>query len=137
MFKEAHPSFDIWSLGITLYALMARKEPYIEESVEALMIAIFAKERDPLSSMYSKSLRDLVDKCLNTDPGSRPNIEQVLRYPLVRAELDNIWKDFDSLKRLTKNEQTASSSNLVLERVVEIQSMLAESTDDYWFAKTD
>jgi serine/threonine protein kinase len=25
---DAHPAFDIWALGIILYALMARKEPY-------------------------------------------------------------------------------------------------------------
>ena len=26
--EEAHPSFDIWSLGIILYTLMAKKEPF-------------------------------------------------------------------------------------------------------------
>lgn len=26
--EDAHPSFDIWSLGITIYTLMAKKEPY-------------------------------------------------------------------------------------------------------------
>ena len=26
--SDAHPSFDIWSLGIILYVLMAKKEPY-------------------------------------------------------------------------------------------------------------
>jgi hypothetical protein len=28
MGKDAHPAFDMWSLGITLYVLMARTEPY-------------------------------------------------------------------------------------------------------------
>jgi serine/threonine protein kinase len=32
--KEAHSSYDIWSLGITLYSLMARKEPYRQISNE-------------------------------------------------------------------------------------------------------
>lgn len=26
--EDADPSFDIWSCGITLYTLMAKKEPY-------------------------------------------------------------------------------------------------------------
>jgi hypothetical protein len=34
---------------------------------------------------------------LNTDPEKRLNIEQVLRYPVVRAELDNILNDLITL----------------------------------------
>ena len=122
-FEDAHPSFDIWSLGIILYVLMARKEPYIEESNEKLKLAIFSKTRDKLSESYSQSLRDLVDKCLNTDPDARPKIEQVLRYPLVREELSNILKD---LVPFTYNYPTATSAHLVLEQEIEIQCMLAK-----------
>ena len=28
--EDARPSFDIWSLGIILYTLMAKKEPYTQ-----------------------------------------------------------------------------------------------------------
>jgi serine/threonine protein kinase len=31
--KDAHSSFDIWSCGILLYTLMAKKEPYTQLSV--------------------------------------------------------------------------------------------------------
>jgi serine/threonine protein kinase len=86
-----------------------------------------------LSENYSQSLRDLVDKCLNTDPDSRPTIEQVLRYPLVRAELTNILNDFVPL---TYNYPTAMTAHLVLEQVLEIQCMLAKSTD-YGLTVTD
>jgi hypothetical protein len=58
----------------------------------------------------------------------------VLRHPLVRAELDNILKDFIPL---TYNYPTAISTHLVLEQLVEIQCMLAKSTDDYGFALFD
>jgi hypothetical protein len=71
---------------------------------------------------------------LNTDPKKRPNIEQVLRYPVVRAELDNILND---LIPLTYDYPTAMSAHLVLEQVVEIQCMLAKSTDDYGLQLTD
>jgi serine/threonine protein kinase len=53
---------------------MARKKPYIEDSVDKLKQAILSKTREKLSENYSQSLRDLVDKCLNTDPDSRPTI---------------------------------------------------------------
>ena len=71
---------------------------------------------------------------MNTDPEKRLNIEQVLRYPVVRAELDNILND---LIPLTKNYPTAMSAHLVLEQVIEIQCMLAKSTDDYGLPLTD
>ena len=58
----------------------------------------------------------------------------MLRHPLVRAELDNILKDFIPL---TYNYPTALSTHPVLEQVVEIQCMLAKSTDDYGLAVTD
>jgi hypothetical protein len=105
---------------------MARKPPYIEDSIEKLKIAILSITREKLSENYSQSLRDLVDKCLNIDPDSRPTIEEVLRYPLVRAELTNILNDFVPL---TYNYPTAMTARLVLEQVIEIQCELAKSTD--------
>ena len=70
-----------------------------------------------LSEYYSQSLRDLVDYCLILDQKKRPNIEKVLRYPIVRAELDHILKD---LIPLTYEYPTALSTHLVLEQVIEI-----------------
>jgi serine/threonine protein kinase len=96
---------------------MARKEPYNEDSVDKLKLAIFSKPREKLSENYSQSLRDLVDKFLNTDPDNCPTIEQLLRYPLVRAELTNILNDFVPL---TYNYPTAMTAQLVLEQVIEI-----------------
>jgi hypothetical protein len=58
----------------------------------------------------------------------RPSIEQILRYPIVRAELDNILSDFVPL---TYDYPTAMTAHLVLEQVIEIQCMLAKSTDDF------
>ena len=49
-----------------------------------------------------------------------------MRYPIVRTELGNILKDFVPL---TFNYPTAMSAHLVLEQVIEIQCMLAKSTD--------
>ena len=58
-----------------------------------------------------------MDYCLTLDPILRPSIEKVLRYQIVRNELDNILKD---LVPLTYNYPTAMSAHLVLEQVVEI-----------------
>jgi hypothetical protein len=50
----------------------------------------------------------------------------VLRQPIVRAELTNILND---LVPLTFDFSTAPSAHKVLEQIVEIQCMLAKSTD--------
>jgi hypothetical protein len=63
----------------------------------------------------------------------RPSIEQILRYPIVRAELNNILNDF---LPLTYDYPTAMTAHLVLEQVIEIQCMLAKSTD-YGLVVTD
>ena len=38
--EDAHPSFDIWALGITLYTMMARKEPFTQIAVSKRIKAI-------------------------------------------------------------------------------------------------
>jgi hypothetical protein len=49
-----------------------------------------------------------------------------LRQPIVRAELDNILNDFIPF---TYKYSTADSAHKILEQVVEIQCVLAVSTD--------
>ena len=112
---------------------MAKKEPYTQIGILKRIKAIKKSERESLSDFYSQNLRDLVDYCLTLDQESRPNIEKLLRYPIVRAELDNILKD---LIPLTYEYPTALSTHLVLEQVIEIQCMLAKSTD-YGLTLTD
>jgi serine/threonine protein kinase len=65
--EDAHPSFDIWALGIILYALMAKKEPFTQHSVSKRIKAIENNQREKLSELYSQNLRDLVDYCLTLD----------------------------------------------------------------------
>jgi hypothetical protein len=113
---------------------MGRRLPYIGGDDHEVNMAIWTKPREKLSNNYSQSLRDLVDLLLNTDPETRPNIEQVLRYPQVRAELGNILNE---LVPLTYNFPAAMSVHLVLEQVIEIQCMLAKSTEDYGLKVTD
>ena len=50
----------------------------------------------------------------------------MLRQPIIRAELDSILKD---LIPLTYDYSTALNAHKVLEQIVEIQCMIARSTD--------
>ena len=73
--EDAHPSFDIWSLGIILYTLIAKKEPFNQIGIVKRIEAIKNNLREKLSENYSQSIRELVDYCLKLDHLSRPNIE--------------------------------------------------------------
>ncbi len=73
--EDAQPSFDIWALGIILYTLIAKKEPFTQIGIVKRIEAIKNNLREQLSENYSKNLRDLVDCCLILDQQSRPNID--------------------------------------------------------------
>ena len=75
-------------------------------------------QRDQLPQNYSKDLRDIVDYLLTFEQDDRPTIKQVLRQPIVRAELDNILND---LKPLTYEYSTANSTHKILEQIVDIK----------------
>ncbi len=51
--EEPHSSFDIWSSGIILYLLMAKKEPYTQFSIVKRQKAIKENQREKLAEIYS------------------------------------------------------------------------------------
>ena len=66
--EDPHPSFDIWSLGITLYNLMEKEKYYEKIDAEPRYKHIFQyNKRERLPEFYSKELRDLVDYLLTLD----------------------------------------------------------------------
>jgi serine/threonine protein kinase len=74
--SDPEPAFDIWSAGIISYELMSGgKLPYVANS-DAKLVKLLEKNhpREPLPNTYSKELRDLVDRMLNTDMKKRITI---------------------------------------------------------------
>jgi serine/threonine protein kinase len=51
--EKAHTSFDIWAIGIILYYLIARKEPFTQFSIVKRMKAITENQREKLPEDYS------------------------------------------------------------------------------------
>ena len=88
------PSYDIWALGIISYELMALELPFGQIKDEDRVEAIFNNDRKPLSTSYSVGLIEIVDKLLTLEQSDRPNIIQVLQFPLIKAEIDKIMSDF-------------------------------------------
>ena len=51
--EPAHPAFDVWAIGITLYTLMAKVEPFPITAVGKRILAIKSNQREKLSEEYS------------------------------------------------------------------------------------
>jgi serine/threonine protein kinase len=51
--EEPHPAYDIWSIGIILYNLMAKKVPFPQIDIGKRIDAIRNNQREKLSESYS------------------------------------------------------------------------------------
>jgi hypothetical protein len=56
---------------------------------------IKTKKREELDC--SQQVKDVVDSLLVIDWKKRPTIEEIFRIPIIRRELDQIFKDFRGL----------------------------------------
>ncbi|ORX46441.1 kinase-like protein [Piromyces finnis] len=75
-------AMDIWSLGVTLYALVHGYCPFEDADVINLYKKI---ENDPVvySPTISEDLKDLLSKLLQKDPEKRITIQEIKRHPWV------------------------------------------------------
>ena len=71
---------DLWSSGITLYAMLCGCLPFDEESKTALYEKILAC-RFPIPKYISASAADLLKKLLIRDVGKRIGVKDILNHP--------------------------------------------------------
>ena len=114
----------MWSLGVIIYRLMAESFPYEQNIFEIRKLDILNKNRKDLPNSFSAELRGLVDQLLQPDQSQRLTLEQLFRYPLIRAELNKIMNDFIPL---TYSYSTSEKAHMVLEKVIEIQWIIART----------
>uniref|UniRef100_T1I2E6 calcium/calmodulin-dependent protein kinase n=1 Tax=Rhodnius prolixus TaxID=13249 RepID=T1I2E6_RHOPR len=71
-------AYDIWSLGITLFAFVYGHVPFQAESIPALYNKIRTEDLIfPKESVISESLKDLISKMLFKDPVKRINLHEI------------------------------------------------------------
>ncbi len=73
--SSADAKSDIYSLGVTLYHLLAGRAPFIGKTISELMRSHLSGEHTPLRELAPQAdarLCALIERCLDLDPKARP-----------------------------------------------------------------
>ena len=112
---------DIWSLGCVMYELCARTQPFNAKTHFHLIQKIKEGRVDPLPSIYSHDLQNVIKSCLNINPLKRPDTASLLNLPAVRlmrkerevVELGRLLrlKENDAMRKAQEAEVKTSKWN--------------------------
>ena len=84
---------DLWALGIVLYELIMLDMPFNANSLPGLIRNIIQKEPPfhtiPMS-IYTKSLKQLVQSLLQKNPEDRPSLRQIVRTDFLKAHISKL-----------------------------------------------
>ena len=78
---------DIWSLGCVFYEMCNLKHAFNAQTINALALKIMKGNFNPVTSTYSRELRDLIHSMLNVDAKLRPSIKQIVQLPFVKQAI--------------------------------------------------
>ena len=84
---------DIWSLGVLLYEMCALKMPFDASNLPQLYIKIINCNYPPLNNNFSDELKKLVKAMLNETSLKRPNIGDILNYPIIKSRIRKFLND--------------------------------------------
>lgn len=118
---------DVWSLGCVMYELCARTPPFNAKTHFHLIQKIKDGRIDPLPSIYSQELQNVVKSCLAVNPLKRPDTASLLNLPAVRlirkerevVELGKVLrtKEEQTISKIREAEAKSSSMKIETERM--------------------
>lgn len=86
-------SSDVWAMGCILFEMSALRVPFDAANIRALVVKITRGPTPAIPSRYSPELQRLCGDLLQREEKKRPSSTDVLRYPIVQAEIRNMLKE--------------------------------------------
>jgi NIMA (never in mitosis gene a)-related kinase len=96
---------DMWALGCILYEMVALQVPFDAQNILGLVFKITGGPPPALPQLFSTDLRQLCDQLLGHDYDRRPSAAEILKRPLIQAEVLKMLSDAP-----TKMEESFSST---------------------------
>ncbi|XP_053385180.1 serine/threonine-protein kinase Nek4-like isoform X2 [Mercenaria mercenaria] len=103
---------DVWAVGCLLYELCALKSPFDAQNLISLFFKIIKCEFEPIPSIYSRELLELVNMILVKSPDDRPSASALLNTALVKKHLAMFIQQKENLlqQKSSKDDSTSSTS---------------------------
>jgi hypothetical protein len=81
--KPYNHKSDVFALGCVLYELTCLKHAFDADNINALASKVINGVYPPISTSYSKELRELIRTMLGVTPSSRPSMKSILLLPCL------------------------------------------------------
>ncbi|TFJ85252.1 hypothetical protein NSK_003675 [Nannochloropsis salina CCMP1776] len=79
---------DIWSFGLSLWAIAEGKRPFAHVADDEVLIAasVIDEPAPRISERFSPEFRDFIEACLRKDPHRRDSADVLLQHPFIRSK---------------------------------------------------
>lgn len=78
---------DIWAFGCCVYEMCNLRHAFDAQSLNGLAVKIMKGSFPPITTTYSKSLRDLIGKMISINPKNRPTIWELINKPILKRRI--------------------------------------------------